>query len=313
RPPPGGSIFRPRKRPLIPEMFVEEGYNAPPVLPRKPPSPTWWPLEEPLIARGRLPIYTFVSQFSGGYESALLDDDGSDDQSREAPSPQQVDADVSFLRGLHVEGLRATGACDAPLCGVMVSPGATLAGRRRKHGRGEKRGKGEKKRRYYEQKLPTPATLVADLQATGNFKSAIANMNDDGSIAPLPYLGYGVFRCADEVHEDDEKQYIFATSEDLVEAVAEEESEVVDPEADEGDMGAETYREIMLRSWEQLAALKQYVLKQRVFHVLIHTERVNTGGRPYSSDVLLLALGVSPATGNLVGVMAIQMCKNLCD
>ncbi|CAM9114944.1 unnamed protein product [Ectocarpus sp. 6 AP-2014] len=262
---------------------------------------------------------TFVSQFAGGYESALLDGAGSDDQSREAPSPEQVDADVSFLRGLHVEGLRANGADDAPLWRVMVSPAATLAGRRRKHGRGKKRGKGEKKRRYYDQKLPTSATLVVDLQATANFKSAIANMNDDGSIAPLPYLGYGVFRCADEVHEDDNKQHLFATSQELTGAIVMEESEVVNPEADEGDMGAETYREITLRSWEQLAALKQYVLKQRVFHVLIHTERVNrlistvVGGTPFSSNVLLLELGVSPATGNLVGVMAMQMCHNLCD
>ncbi|CAM9737476.1 unnamed protein product, partial [Ectocarpus sp. 8 AP-2014] len=136
----------------------------------------------------------------------------------------------------------------------------------------------------------TPATLVADLKATGNFKSAITNMDDDGSGAPLPYLGYLVFACADEVHEDDEKQYIFATSEDLAEAIAEAESE--------------------------LTALKQYVLKQRVFYALIHTDRrhdVGLAGEDMSSDVVLLALGVSPATGNLVGVIAIQACHNLCD
>ncbi|CAM9380840.1 unnamed protein product, partial [Ectocarpus sp. 13 AM-2016] len=65
-----------------------------------------------------------------------------------------------------------------------------------------------------------------------------------------------------------------------------------------------------------LAALKQYVLKQRVFYVLIHTGRrhdAELADEDMSSDVILLALGVSPATGNLVGVIAIQTCHNLCD
>ncbi|CAN0515912.1 unnamed protein product, partial [Ectocarpus sp. 12 AP-2014] len=209
-------------------------------------------------------------------------------------------------------------------------------------------------------------------------------MDDDGSGAPLPYLGYLVFACADEVHEDDENQYIFATSRDLAEATSEAESEVVDPEADEGDMeaeaiaeaefevdgpvvgggdmeaeaiaeaefevddpaadegdmgaeamaeaefevddpaadegdlgaeaiaeaefevddpaadegdmDAEAYREIALRSRAQLTALKQYVLKKRVFYVLIHTDRRQYADEDMSSDVILLALGVSPAT-----------------
>ncbi|CAN0577774.1 unnamed protein product, partial [Ectocarpus sp. 12 AP-2014] len=59
--------------------------------------------------------------------------------------------------------------------------------------------------------------------------------------------------------------------------------------------------------------LKQYVLKQRVFYVLIHTDRRQYADEDMSSDVILLALGVSPATGNLVGVIAIQACHNLCD
>ncbi|CAM9115176.1 unnamed protein product [Ectocarpus sp. 6 AP-2014] len=284
-------------------LVVDEAGGEPLVLPEDPPSPTWWPLEESLAARGRrLPIYTFASQFAGEHASLLFDGDGNDDQNREALSLEQV-ADVDFLRGLNLQGLEAGGAAIAPLRRFMVSPAAAAAG-------------GGKKSRYDEDNLPTPATLVADLKATGNFKSAITDMDDDGSGAPLPYLGYLVFACADEVHEDDEKQYIFATSEDLAEAVAEAESEVVDAEADEGDMGAEAYREITLRSRAQLTALKQYVLKQRVFYVLIHTNRrhdVGLAGEDMGSDVILLALGVSPATGNLVGVIAIQACHNLCD
>ncbi|CAM9253966.1 unnamed protein product [Ectocarpus fasciculatus] len=141
-------------------------------------------------------------------------------------------------------------------------------------------------------------------------------MNDDGSGAPLPYLGYLVFACADEVHEDDEKQHVFATSEELADAMADAEYMVDHPAADEGDMGAGAYRDSKLQSRAQLAALKQYVLKQRVFYVLIHTDRrqfADSTDQDMSSNVLLMALGVSPASGNLVGVMATQMCHNLCD
>ncbi|CAB1118424.1 unnamed protein product [Ectocarpus sp. CCAP 1310/34] len=229
----------------------------------------------------------------------------------------------------------------------MVSPAAAAAG-------------GGKKSRYDEDNLPTPATLVADLKEARNFKSAITDMDDDGSGAPLPYLGYLVFACADEVHEDDENQYIFATSRGLAEAISEEESEVVDVEADEGDMGAEAiaevefevidpaadegdmgaeataeaefelddpaadqgdlgaeaYGEIALGSRAQLTALKQHVLKRRVFYVLIRADRrqyADPDDEDMSSDVILLAMGVSPATGNLVGVIAIQAYHNLCD
>ncbi|CAM9254103.1 unnamed protein product, partial [Ectocarpus fasciculatus] len=115
---------------------------------------------------------------------------GNDNQSREVPS--SVDADIRFLRGLNLEGEMAAGPCPAPLWRVMVNPAATAA-----DGRG-------KRPRYDNNNLPTPATLVADLKAAANFKSAITDMNDDGRNAPLPYLGYSVFRCADEVHEDDE-------------------------------------------------------------------------------------------------------------
>ncbi|CAM9154679.1 unnamed protein product, partial [Ectocarpus sp. 4 AP-2014] len=222
----GESIFRQRTRHLMAALVVDEAGGEPPVLPEDPPSPTWWPLEETLAARGRrLPIYTFASQFTGEHEPVLFNGDGNDDQIHEALSPEQV-ADVDFLRGLNLQGLEASGAAIAPLRRFMVSPAAAAAD-------------GGKKTRYDKDNLPTPATLVTDLKATRNFKSAITDMNNNGSGAPLPYLGYLVFECADEVHEDDEKQYIFATSEDLAEAMAEAESEVDDPEADEGDMGAE--------------------------------------------------------------------------
>ncbi|CAM9791123.1 unnamed protein product [Ectocarpus fasciculatus] len=182
------------------------------------------------------------------------------------------------------------GACDAPLWRVMVSPAAADG----------------KRPRYDENNLPTPATLVADLKATANFKSAITDMDDGG---PLPYLR-PPFPFADEIHEDDDKQAIFETFDLLEYNVEGMESKVVDPATDERGLETDLHCiENTLQNLAQLAALKQYVLKQRVFFVVLHTERikVNTFGHVSSSHVLLLALGVSPFTGNLVGVVAMQL------
>ncbi|CAN0504256.1 unnamed protein product, partial [Ectocarpus sp. 12 AP-2014] len=294
RPPPGGSIFRqPRTRPPTAALLAYGADGTPPALPDDPPSPTWWPLEESMVARGsRLPIYTFVSQFTREHESALLH---GEDGSREAPPPEeQVDADVGFLRGLNLQGLQVGGACDAPIWRVMVSPAAATDGKRP---------------RYDEDNLPTPATLIADLMATANFKSAITDMDDDG---PLPYLRYRPF--ADEIHEDDDKQHIFETFDVLSENIALMEPEVVNPAISERALEHSVWCiEDTLQNLAQLAALKQYVLKQRVFYILIHTERVKHGVSGYvsSSHALLLALGVSPVTGNLVGVVAMQLCRGM--
>lgn len=208
-------------------------------------------------------MYTFVSQF----------DDGEDRSDAEISPPHATD--VNFLRGLNLEGLMAAGAGDSPLQRLMISSAAAVA--------------------YNEDNMPTPATLIADLKATANFKSAIADLNDDGGGGVLPYLGYQIFDCADEVHEDEKEQYLFRTPEEM---------------AEDGTC------DVTARSRAQLAALKQYALKGRVYFVLLHTDRREHaeffGDSDASSDVLLMALGVSPATRNLVGVIATQVCKGLC-
>lgn len=271
----------------------------------------WWPLEEPLVAHGGsdAPIYTFVSQFAADKKCGLFGgnvESGSRGKAAAAPpsaaAAATAAADVEFLRGLDLERLMAVGAADAPLMRVMISPAVAAAATA---GEEEEEAREGKHPAYDENNPPTPATLVADLKATTSFKSAIADLNDDGSAGPLPYLGCCVFDCADEVHEDEDKQYVFCTREDVV-------------EAEEADAAAgEEYddRAVVFRSRAQLAALRRHVLQQRVFFVLIHTERVFLEflPEPRSSDVLLMALGASVATGNLVGVIAVQVCKNLCD
>lgn len=286
----------------------------------------WWPLEENLVARGngsplRLfepeersaddsfpewvpsfdslfvagsgsPIYTFESQFGPDQEPGLFSE-GANRVGAASPCSSAA-ADVAFLRGLDLEGLTASkGASEAPVRRLMISPATATPG-------GPNDGRHPP---YDESHQPTPATLIADLKATANFKSDIGDLNNDGSRGPLPYVKTG--KCTmDEVHEDENGQCIFSTPEELEEELEEEQIPGID------------CREFHAQSIAVHAALKQYVLNQRVFFVLIHTGRwvdEELPEYPMSTDVLVMALGVSGATGNLVGVIAIQNCHNLCD
>lgn len=251
---------------------------------RDSPFPEWVPSIDSLFVNGSgSPIYTFVSQFGPDQEPGLFSE-GANRVGASSPSSSAA-ADVAFLRGLDLEGLIAKGASDAPVRRLMVTPATATPG-------GSNEGRHPP---YDESYQPTPATLIADLKATANFKSDIADLNNDGSRGPLPYVKTGK-PTMDEVHEDENEQCqcIFSTPEELEE---------------ERFPGHD-------RSIAVHAALKQYVLNQRVFFVLIHTGRwVNEElpERPMSTDVLVMALGVSGTTGNLVGVIAIQCCHNLCD
>ena len=56
----------------------------------------------------------------------------------------------------------------------------------------------------------------------------------------------------------------------------------------------------------QRAILRQHAVNQRVFFIVLqtHRERVVSSRTRFSHDVVLMVLGVSPTTGNLVGAFA---------
>ena len=56
-----------------------------------------------------------------------------------------------------------------------------------------------------------------------------------------------------------------------------------------------------------------YVLEGQLYYVLAHDKPERYGEDEFSNFVLLFAVGVSPATGNLVGAVTHQVCHNLCD
>ncbi|CAM9568635.1 unnamed protein product [Ectocarpus fasciculatus] len=277
----------------------------------------WWPLEENLVARGGgsplhlfegsegypfpewvpsfgslcvegsgSPIYTFVSQFGPDQEPGLFSE-GANRVGAASPSSSAA-ADVAFLRGLDVDGLTASkAACDEPVRRFMVSPATATPG-------GSNEGRHPP---YDDSYLPTPATLIADLKATASFCSDITDLDNDGSRGPLPFVKPSEWGM-DEMHEDANQQSIFSTPEELAEEELEEEQF---PGID--------CREFHPRSIAVHAALKQYVLNQRVFFVVVHTGRwvdEELPEYPMSTHELVMALGVSGAAGNLVGVMAIQ-------
>ncbi|CAM9348110.1 unnamed protein product [Ectocarpus fasciculatus] len=246
--------------------------------------PEWVPSFDSLFVEGSgTPIYTFESQFGPDQEPGLFSE-GANRVGAASPSSSAA-ADVAFLRGLDLKGLIAKGASEAHVRRLMVSPATATPGGSDEGGHPP----------YDESYQPTPATLIADLKAAANFESDIADLNNDGSRGPLPYVKTGA-DTMDEVHEDENEQYIFSTPEELAEEELEEEHV---PGLD--------CREFHARSIAVHAALKQYVLNQRVFFVLIHTGRwvdVELPEYPMSTDVLLMALGVSRATGNLVGVIS---------
>lgn len=139
--------------------------------------------------------------------------------------------------------------------------------------------------------VPTAAEVLSELHAT-NFQSEhISNFDT----TQIPYLGYQPYTKNDEIHTDPDKQYIFT-------------HEV--PDEDEGD--GEDVDEFET-SRDSHKVLRGYVLNQHLYYVLIHDKPQEYDGYMYSNFVLLFALGVSSATGNLVGVVSNQVCHNLCD
>jgi hypothetical protein len=88
---------------------------------------------------------------------------------------------------------------------------------------------------------------------------------------------------SDEIHTDPEDQFIFST------------------------MGEDS------SSMNVHRMLTNYVLKNHLYYALFHTVPHQFEKYWFSDWVILFALGVSPKSGNLIGVVTHQACHNLCD
>ena len=117
------------------------------------------------------------------------------------------------------------------------------------------------------------STQTADLDATS-----------------MPYPGYtpsvssGPEPDNDQIHTDPEGQHLFLTDED------------------NGGIPDDRHQR-----------LKSHVIDGHLTYVLIHEPREQHDDFWFSEWVMLFAVGVSPVTGNLIGVVGHQVCHNLCD
>ena len=99
----------------------------------------------------------------------------------------------------------------------------------------------------------------------------------------IPYLGYHPHTENDEIHNDFTGQYIFGRE-------------------DNEDEFMGTHGE-----------LKRFVVKKQLWYTLFHTTPERNGHYSFSRYVLLFAVGRSPYSNRLVGVVTHQVCHNLCD
>ncbi|RYZ89255.1 MAG: hypothetical protein EOP06_09600 [Proteobacteria bacterium] len=138
--------------------------------------------------------------------------------------------------------------------------------------------------------LATAAVVLSELRIT-NFQTE--HINDFDS-TQIPYPGYHPGTENDEIHTDRGKQYMFAP----------EMSDHLDTDftGKNADLSRVSH-----------SALRSYVLSHHLFYILIHDKPKPYEDFMFSQLVLLFALGVSPATGNLVGAVSSQVCHNLCD
>lgn len=103
----------------------------------------------------------------------------------------------------------------------------------------------------------------------------------------IPYSGYHPGRKNDEIHNDCAHQKLFP----------------------EDDREREHYDEFD-RHQALHDDLKRYVVDGKLWYVLLHCAAIEYD---FPNYVVLFAVGLSPHGGRLVGVVAHQLCHNLCD
>jgi hypothetical protein len=99
----------------------------------------------------------------------------------------------------------------------------------------------------------------------------------------IPYPGYHPYTENDEIHDEFAGQHIFGME-----------------NAEDAFTGVH-------------GVLKRFVSKEQLWYALFHTTPEQNAGFAYSRYVLLFAVGQSPYSDRLLGVVTHQVCHNLCD
>ena len=150
-----------------------------------------------------------------------------------------------------------------------------------------------------EQKMTEPpvARRVLELLRGSCFESEHIKSLD---VVNVPFPGYHPRTKNDEIHSNPLEQCLFATDkEDL---------------SEEDESSDNT-------NWKALAEesqgcherLRSAVLDNHLYYIQIHTKRKRYDGAEIREYVIVFAVGVSRASGNLIGMVSCQLCHNLCD
>ena len=185
--------------------------------------------------------------------------------------------DVRFLLGLNLTSF-SKGSDVTPLYRfVCVTQSSARAPRRK---------------RYTAQQMPSGMDIVRELRNEQNFWSD--QQPSTLQTWQIEYHG-NTWGCNDFVHTNREVQLLFCT-----------ESEVEQFEDDE-------VKQSGLISVESHNALRNYVLNKHVYYAGFHTQVVfwDTEIERACDDLYAFAVGVSPHSGNLVGVFGMQSAHNL--
>jgi len=135
--------------------------------------------------------------------------------------------------------------------------------------------------------LPTAKKVLTLLRASGFESEHIKSLD----VVRIPYPGFHPETKNDEIHSDPEEQSLFA-------------HEVkIDYEIEENSSDKSwVERDTISRATHK--AIQQFVLSGHIYYVLVRSKPEKYEGFVFHSSVVLFAVGVSPTSGNLVGVVS---------
>ena len=146
---------------------------------------------------------------------------------------------------------------------------------------------------YTGDRNPTGVDIIRELKNVARFQG-----NQQQSALAQTEIEYPPERNLhdDHVHTDPTEQYIFSLDSEL-------------DELDESD--STSLKDDIETSVQAHKTLKTYVKNQHLYYAVFHTKEVDNEDRRRCYFVYAFAVGVSPHSGNLVGVFCMQSSHNL--
>ena len=142
--------------------------------------------------------------------------------------------------------------------------------------------------RYSESRMPTGKDIIRELKNSENFQGVqLSGTSLDVTRIPFPLQSN---HGGDKVHTDPEKQHMF----------------VIDSMRDERESMS-----MRVKHEKSIAAhrtLRSYVLDNHLYYVVFHTKKEYEDDE-FADTIYVFAIGVSPHSGNLIGVFSMNVSE----